>query len=81
MDVSTSVLPELKRETYSKVQVCAKQKLARHGSFNTVQASERIHRNVNSEPSSPAREEQGIYLPLHNPWNPSVHVIVALPVH
>uniref|UniRef100_A0A8C9DFK0 Transcription factor E2F7 n=1 Tax=Prolemur simus TaxID=1328070 RepID=A0A8C9DFK0_PROSS len=59
VDVSASVLPELKRETYGKIQVCAKQKLARHGSFNTVHASERIQRKVNSEPSSPYREEQG----------------------
>ncbi|XP_054227166.1 transcription factor E2F7 isoform X1 [Homo sapiens] len=59
VDVSASVLPELKRETYGQIQVCAKQKLARHGSFNTVQASERIQRKVNSEPSSPYREEQG----------------------
>ncbi|KAL2775995.1 transcription factor E2F7 [Daubentonia madagascariensis] len=58
-DVSASILPELKRETYGQIQVCAKQKLARHGSFNTVQASERIQRKVNSEPSSPYREEQG----------------------
>ncbi|XP_008142076.2 transcription factor E2F7 [Eptesicus fuscus] len=59
VDVSASVLPELKRETYSKVQACATQKLARCGSFNQVPASERIHRKVNSEPSSPSREEQG----------------------
>ncbi|XP_054436275.1 transcription factor E2F7 [Pteronotus mesoamericanus] len=59
VDVSASVLPEMKRETYSQIQVCAKQKLSRHGSFNTVQASEQIHRRANSEPSSPAREEQG----------------------
>ncbi|XP_038307750.1 transcription factor E2F7 isoform X3 [Canis lupus familiaris] len=59
VDVSASVLPELKRETYGQIQVCAKQRLARHGSFNTVQASERIQRKVNSEPSSPYREEQG----------------------
>uniref|UniRef100_A0A2I3GIB7 Transcription factor E2F7 n=1 Tax=Nomascus leucogenys TaxID=61853 RepID=A0A2I3GIB7_NOMLE len=38
----------------ASIQVCAKQKLARH-----VQASERIQRKVNSEPSSPYREEQG----------------------
>ncbi|XP_045700937.1 transcription factor E2F7 isoform X1 [Phyllostomus hastatus] len=59
VDVSTSVLPEMKRETYSQIQVCAKQKLARHSSFNTVQATERIRRRVSSEPSSPSREEQG----------------------
>uniref|UniRef100_A0A2K6G349 Transcription factor E2F7 n=1 Tax=Propithecus coquereli TaxID=379532 RepID=A0A2K6G349_PROCO len=59
VDVSASVLPELKRETYGKIQVCAKQKLTRHCSFNTIQASERIQRRVNSEPSSPYREEQG----------------------
>ncbi|XP_020143558.1 transcription factor E2F7 [Microcebus murinus] len=59
VDVSASVLPELKRETYGEIQVCAKQKLTRHASFNTVQASERIQRKVNSEPSSPYREEQG----------------------
>lgn len=60
VDISTSVLPELKREAYSKVQVCAKQRLSRYGSFNTVQTSERIERKVISEPSSPYREEQGI---------------------
>uniref|UniRef100_A0A8C7EJX0 Transcription factor E2F7 n=1 Tax=Neovison vison TaxID=452646 RepID=A0A8C7EJX0_NEOVI len=59
VDVSASVLPELKRETYGQIQVCAKQRLARHGSFSTVQASERIQRKVNSEPSSPYKEEQG----------------------
>uniref|UniRef100_H0X3I6 Transcription factor E2F7 n=2 Tax=Otolemur garnettii TaxID=30611 RepID=H0X3I6_OTOGA len=59
VDVSASVSPELKRETYGQIQVCTKQKLARHGSFNTVQASGRIQRKVNSEPSSPYREEQG----------------------
>ncbi|XP_013373230.1 PREDICTED: transcription factor E2F7 isoform X2 [Chinchilla lanigera] len=58
VDVSASVLPELKRETYGKIQVCAKQRLARYGSFNTVQTSERIERKVISEPSSPYREEQ-----------------------
>ncbi|XP_044603487.1 transcription factor E2F7 isoform X2 [Equus asinus] len=57
--VSASVLPELKRETYGQTQVCAKQRLARHGSFNTVQASERIWRKADSEPSSPCREAQG----------------------
>ncbi|XP_068417814.1 transcription factor E2F7 isoform X2 [Eschrichtius robustus] len=59
VDVSASVLPELKRETYGHIQFCAKQKLARHGSFNSDQASERIQRKVNSEPSSPYREKQG----------------------
>ncbi|XP_032349609.1 transcription factor E2F7 [Camelus ferus] len=59
VDVSASVLPELKRETYGHIQFCAKQKLARHGSFNSVQASEKIQRKVNSEPSSPYREKQG----------------------
>ncbi|VCW85505.1 unnamed protein product, partial [Gulo gulo] len=44
---------------YGQIQVCAKQRLARHGSFSTVQASERIQRKVNSEPSSPYKEEQG----------------------
>ncbi|XP_036107730.1 transcription factor E2F7 [Molossus molossus] len=58
-DVSASVLPEMKREACIEIQDCAKQKLARHGSFNTVQASERIPRKANSEPSSPSREEQG----------------------
>ncbi|XP_027451596.1 transcription factor E2F7 isoform X1 [Zalophus californianus] len=57
VDVSASVLPELKRETYGQIQVCAKQRLARHGSFSTVQASERIQRKVNSEPSSPYKEQ------------------------
>ncbi|XP_064139859.1 transcription factor E2F7 [Loxodonta africana] len=59
VDVSASVLPDLKRETYGHIQVCAKQRLARHSSFNTVQASDRIKRKVNSEPSSPYREGQG----------------------
>ncbi|XP_058937681.1 transcription factor E2F7 [Kogia breviceps] len=59
VDVSASVLPELKRESYGRIQFCAKQKLARHGSFNSDQASERIQRKVNSEPSSPYREKQG----------------------
>ncbi|XP_076967615.1 transcription factor E2F7 [Tamandua tetradactyla] len=58
VDVSASVLPEFKRETYAQIQVCTKQRLARHGSFNTVQASDRIKRKVNSEPSSPYKEEQ-----------------------
>ncbi|XP_075407364.1 transcription factor E2F7 [Tenrec ecaudatus] len=57
LDVSASVLPELKREPYGQIQVCAKQRLARHSSFNTVQASDRIKRKVNSEPSSPYREQ------------------------
>ncbi|XP_006876579.1 PREDICTED: transcription factor E2F7 [Chrysochloris asiatica] len=60
VDVSAPVLPELKRETFGQIQVCAKQRLARHNSFNTVQASDKIKRKVNSEPSSPSyREEQG----------------------
>nr|XP_019610578.1 PREDICTED: transcription factor E2F7 [Rhinolophus sinicus] len=59
VDVSASVLPELKRDTRDQIQVCAIEKLARHGSFNRVQASERIQRKVDSEPSSPSREEQG----------------------
>ncbi|XP_036157536.1 transcription factor E2F7 [Myotis myotis] len=59
VDVAASVLPELKSEMYSKVHVCAAQKLARRGSFNRVPASERSHRKVNSGPSSPSREEQG----------------------
>nr|AKZ42270.1 transcription factor E2F7 [Castor fiber] len=59
VDVSASVLPELKRETYGKIQVCAKQRLARYSSFNTIQTSERVQRKVNSEPSSPYREKQG----------------------
>ncbi|EHB18196.1 Transcription factor E2F7 [Heterocephalus glaber] len=59
VDVSASVLPELKRETYGKIQVCARQRLVRYGSFNTVQTSERMERKVISEPSSPYREEQG----------------------
>uniref|UniRef100_A0A8C3W3A6 Transcription factor E2F7 n=1 Tax=Catagonus wagneri TaxID=51154 RepID=A0A8C3W3A6_9CETA len=58
VDVSSSVLPELKRETYGHIQFCAKQKLARHSSFNSVQASERIQRKVNSEPNSPYRKKQ-----------------------
>ncbi|KAK2504184.1 hypothetical protein MC885_012814 [Smutsia gigantea] len=57
--VTASVLPELQRETYGHIQFCAKQRLARHGAFNAAQASERIPRNVNSEPSSPYEEEQG----------------------
>ncbi|CAI9167522.1 unnamed protein product [Rangifer tarandus platyrhynchus] len=59
VDVSTPVLPELKKEIYGHVQFCAKQKLARHSSFNSEQASERIQRKVNSEPSSPYRQKQG----------------------
>ncbi|XP_032972019.1 transcription factor E2F7 isoform X3 [Rhinolophus ferrumequinum] len=59
VDVSASVLPEFKRETRDQIQVCAIEKLARHGSFNRVQASERIQRKVDSEPSSPSREERG----------------------
>ncbi|KAI5942469.1 Transcription factor E2F7 [Manis javanica] len=59
VDVTASVLPELQRETYGHIQFCANQRLARHGAFNTAHASERIPRNVNSEPSSPYGEEQG----------------------
>ena len=79
MDVSTPVLPELKKEIYGHVQFCAKQKLARHSSFNSEQASERTQRKVNSEPSSPYRQKQGIclYLPTASI---SHHVMVALPV-
>ncbi|XP_008581140.1 PREDICTED: transcription factor E2F7 [Galeopterus variegatus] len=58
VDVSASVLPELKREAYGQIPVCAKQRLARHGSFNIVHAPEKVQRKVNSEPSSPYREEQ-----------------------
>ncbi|XP_004676561.1 PREDICTED: transcription factor E2F7 [Condylura cristata] len=57
VDVSAPVLPERKRETYGQGQVCGKQKLARHGSFNTAQSSERIQRKVNSEPNSPYKEQ------------------------
>uniref|UniRef100_A0A8B9WZ23 Transcription factor E2F7 n=1 Tax=Bos mutus grunniens TaxID=30521 RepID=A0A8B9WZ23_BOSMU len=60
VDVSTPVLPELKKEIYGHVQFCAKQKLARHSSFNSEQASERTQRKVNSEPSSPYRQKQGL---------------------
>ncbi|XP_010637829.1 transcription factor E2F7 isoform X2 [Fukomys damarensis] len=56
VDFSSS---ELKRETYGKIQVCARQRLTRYGSFNTVQTSERMERKVISEPSSPYRKEQG----------------------
>ena len=71
MDVSTPVLPELKKEIYGHVQFRAKQKLARHGSFNSEQASERIQRKVNSEPSSPYRQKQGICLYLtHGLYQP-----------
>ncbi|XP_008850242.1 transcription factor E2F7 [Nannospalax galili] len=59
VDVSASVLPELKKETYGQIRVCAKQRLARYGSFNTVQTSEKTQRKVSSEPSSPHREKQG----------------------
>ncbi|XP_021514681.1 transcription factor E2F7 [Meriones unguiculatus] len=59
LDVSTSVLPELKKETYGQIRVCAKQRLARYGSFNTVQTSEKIQRKVSSEPSSPQGGKQG----------------------
>nr|XP_008255058.1 transcription factor E2F7 [Oryctolagus cuniculus] len=59
VDVSAAVLPELARETYDQIPVATKQRLARYGSFNTAQASERIQRKINSEPSSPCREEPG----------------------
>ncbi|NP_001101562.2 transcription factor E2F7 isoform X1 [Rattus norvegicus] len=59
LDVSASVLPELKKETYGQIRVCAKERLARYGSFNTVQTSEKIQRKVNSEPSSPQGGKQG----------------------
>lgn len=39
--------------------MCAKQRLARYGSFNTVQTSEKIERKVSSEPSSPQGGKQG----------------------
>ncbi|XP_004602874.2 transcription factor E2F7 [Sorex araneus] len=57
VDVSASILPELKKESYGQIRVCAKQRLARHGSFPTVQASERIQRKVNSEPNSPYKTQ------------------------
>ncbi|XP_028614930.1 transcription factor E2F7 [Grammomys surdaster] len=59
LDVSASVLPELKKETYGQIRVCAKERLARCGSFNTVQTSEKIQRKVSSEPSSPQGGKQG----------------------
>ncbi|XP_050995753.1 transcription factor E2F7 [Acomys russatus] len=59
LDVSASVLPELKKETYGQIRVCAKQRLARYGSFNMVQTSEKIQRKVSSEPSSPQGGKQG----------------------
>ncbi|EGV97325.1 transcription factor E2F7 [Cricetulus griseus] len=59
LDVSASVLPEWKKETYGQIRVCAKQKLARYGSFNTVQSAEKTERKVNSEPSSPQGGKQG----------------------
>ncbi|XP_015416810.1 PREDICTED: transcription factor E2F7 [Myotis davidii] len=59
VDVAASVLPELKSETYSKVHVCAAQKLARRGSFNRVPASERSHRKVNSEPKPRYNKKKG----------------------
>ncbi|KAM4882460.1 transcription factor E2F7 [Thomomys bottae] len=58
-DVSASVLPELKRQTFSKLQVNAKQRLARYGSFNTVHTSEKVQKKGNLKPSSPYRENQG----------------------
>lgn len=78
MDVSASVLPELKRDTYGHIQFCAKQKLARHGSLNSVQASEKIQRKVNSEPSSPHRDKQGICLYwIHGLCQPPCVVVSA----
>ncbi|XP_052609273.1 transcription factor E2F7 isoform X2 [Peromyscus californicus insignis] len=59
LDVSASVLPEWKKETYGQIRVCAKQRLARHGSFNAVQTSEKIERKASSEPSSPRGGKQG----------------------
>lgn len=79
VDVAASVLPELKSETYSKVHVCAAQKLAGRGSLSRVPASERSHRKLNSGPSSPSREEQGTYLPLLNPGLRQPMSSVALP--
>ncbi|XP_007529686.1 transcription factor E2F7 [Erinaceus europaeus] len=57
MDVSASVLPELKRETYGQIQVCAKRRLARHGSISPAHPSVRVQRKGNSEPSSPYKEQ------------------------
>ncbi|XP_052021397.1 transcription factor E2F7 [Apodemus sylvaticus] len=59
LDVSASVLPELKKETYGQIRVCAKERLAQYSSFNTVQASEKTQRKVSSEPSSPQGGKQG----------------------
>ncbi|XP_021060528.1 transcription factor E2F7 [Mus pahari] len=59
LDVSASVLPELKKEAYGQIRVCAKERLAQYGSFNTVQTSEKIQRKVSSEPSSPQGGRQG----------------------
>ncbi|XP_006882616.1 PREDICTED: transcription factor E2F7 [Elephantulus edwardii] len=57
--VDASALSAPKRDTHGQNPVCAKQRLARHSSFNTIQTSEKIKRKVSSEPSSPYREEQG----------------------
>nr|BAC27243.1 unnamed protein product [Mus musculus] len=59
LDVSASILPELKKEAYGQIRVCAKERLVRYGSFNTVHTSEKIQRKVSSEPSSPQGERQG----------------------
>lgn len=59
LDVSASVLPEWKKETYGQIRMCAKQRLARYGSFNTVQTTEKTERKVSSEPSSPQGGKQG----------------------
>ncbi|XP_028935086.1 transcription factor E2F7 [Ornithorhynchus anatinus] len=57
-DLPTSALPKLKSELCPQALTCAKQRLARHSSFNAVQASEGIKRKASSEPSSPQREEK-----------------------
>ncbi|KAL6029993.1 hypothetical protein STEG23_013055, partial [Scotinomys teguina] len=59
LDVSASALPEWKKDTCGQIRVCAKQRLARHGSFNMVQTSQKIERKVSSEPSSPQGGKQG----------------------
>ncbi|XP_038612523.1 transcription factor E2F7 [Tachyglossus aculeatus] len=58
LDLPTSALPKLKSELCPQDLTCAKQRLARHSSFNAVQASEGIKRKASSEPSSPHREEK-----------------------
>uniref|UniRef100_A0A8C5K7C3 Transcription factor E2F7 n=1 Tax=Jaculus jaculus TaxID=51337 RepID=A0A8C5K7C3_JACJA len=57
VDLPASVLPELKPETYGQIRACAKQRLARYGSFNTVPTAEKIQRKVSSEPNSPCRKQ------------------------